>query len=132
MEKLLQYLDWKMSVEDILADLDKRIHRLEESNSVAIPAAEPASIDFQYQRTFNAIAAAASTRDFGGPIEISLDAFAKSFNGAAYAQPVMTELLKKIDIAAQAGLCAISHTGTREFLKDIRVLIREAAQGEKK
>lgn len=36
------------------------------------------------------------------------------------------ELLKTIDIKAQAGLCQMSHAGTREFLKDIRTLVADA------
>jgi len=36
---------------------------------------------------------------------------------------VPTELLEQIDRKALAGLCQMSHGGTREFLKDIRMLI---------
>lgn len=33
-------------------------------------------------------------------------------------------LLELIDIKAEAGLCQMTHGGTREFLKDIRALIK--------
>jgi hypothetical protein len=35
-------------------------------------------------------------------------------------------LLETIDIKAQAGLCAMSHAGTRAFLMDIRKIIKES------
>lgn len=38
-------------------------------------------------------------------------------------------LLQTIDIKAEAGLCQMTHAGTREFLKDIRAIIKEAANG---
>lgn len=36
------------------------------------------------------------------------------------------DILEKIDLKAEAGLC---HGGTREFLKDIRAIIKEASNG---
>jgi len=36
------------------------------------------------------------------------------------------ELLQTIDRKAEAGLCQMTHAGTREFLKDIRKLVAEA------
>jgi hypothetical protein len=36
------------------------------------------------------------------------------------------KLLRKVDIKAEAGLCQMSHGGTREFLKDIRRIVRDA------
>lgn len=36
----------------------------------------------------------------------------------------VVELLEKIDLKAEAGLCQMTHGGTREFLKDIRALIK--------
>lgn len=38
-------------------------------------------------------------------------------------------LLETIDIKAEAGLCQMTHAGTREFLKDIRAIISEAKNG---
>lgn len=43
---------------------------------------------------------------------------------AAQLTGAMIELLEKIDLKAEAGLCQMTHGGTREFLKDIRALIR--------
>jgi hypothetical protein len=39
------------------------------------------------------------------------------------------ELLHTIDIKAEAGLCQMTHSGTRAFLKDIRAIIKEASNG---
>ncbi len=38
-------------------------------------------------------------------------------------------LLQTINIMAEAGLCQMTHAGTREFLKDIREIIKEATNG---
>jgi hypothetical protein len=40
------------------------------------------------------------------------------------------DALQAIDIKAQAGLCQMTHGGTREFLKDIRTIVA-VARGEK-
>jgi hypothetical protein len=37
-----------------------------------------------------------------------------------YTGETVNELMELIDIKAEAGLCQMSHGGTREFLKDIR------------
>jgi hypothetical protein len=38
-------------------------------------------------------------------------------------------LLQTIDLNAEAGLCQMTHSGTRAFLKDIRAIIKEASNG---
>jgi len=53
----------------------------------------------------------------------------KLHDAPLYDQEAVNELMDTIDIKAQAGLCQMSHAGTREFLKDIRRLVL-AIQGK--
>lgn len=45
--------------------------------------------------------------------------------------PSLRDTLETIEIKAQAGLCQMTHVGTREFLKDIRDLVADALGTER-
>ncbi len=44
----------------------------------------------------------------------------------SHTEQLLRDTLEKIDIKAQAGLCQMSHSGTREFLKDVRTIVADA------
>ncbi len=43
--------------------------------------------------------------------------------------PGLSLALEKIDLKAEAGLCQMTHEGSRAFLKDIRLVIKEMGNG---
>lgn len=59
-------------------------------------------------------------------------AFYDAVLASAGEQAKDSDLLEFIDLKAEAGLCQMTHAGTREFLKDIRAAIASGKSGEVK
>ncbi|MDN7495037.1 hypothetical protein QZM89_07550 [Burkholderia gladioli] len=56
----------------------------------------------------------------------AINAFLNEVQAVAADGAATDDLLETIDLKAEAGLCAMTHSGTRAFLKDIREIVKTA------